>query len=102
MGAGKRHITLKVNGVLCELDAAVNRTLLDILRDDLGLTGTKKGCNQGECGACTVHLDGKAVNACLVLAPDADGKEIMTIEGISRNGKLHPRPAGPYPESDRI
>ena len=65
-------------------------TLLDVLRDDLGLTGTKKGCGKGECGACTVILDGEAVPSCLVLAASVNGKKIITIEGIAENGKLHP------------
>ena len=64
--------------------------LVDLLRDNLGLTGTKKGCEIGECGACTVIMDGKAVNSCLVLAIQADGSKIRTIEGISENGELHP------------
>jgi carbon-monoxide dehydrogenase small subunit len=65
-------------------------TLLDFLRDEIGLTGTKKGCDTGQCGACTVLLDGKAINSCLVLAADANGKEILTVEGLGRDGKLHP------------
>ena len=65
-------------------------TLLDVLRDDLELTGTKKGCGKGECGACTVILDGEAVPSCLVLAASVNGKKIITIEGIAENGKLHP------------
>jgi carbon-monoxide dehydrogenase small subunit len=63
---------------------------LDFLRDKIGLTGTKKGCDTGQCGACTVLLDGKPINSCLVLAADANGKEILTVEGLGRDGKLHP------------
>ena len=65
-------------------------TLLDFLREDLGLKGTKRGCDSGQCGACTIIMDGKTVNACLVLAIQADGKEILTIEGLSSGGRLHP------------
>jgi xanthine dehydrogenase YagT iron-sulfur-binding subunit len=64
--------------------------LLDLLREHLQLTGTKKGCNFGECGACTVHLNGRRVNACLVLAAAADGSDVTTIEGLAENGELHP------------
>lgn len=79
-----------VNGRPVELFVAPNRRLLDVLREDLGLTGTKEGCGEGECGACTVLLDGRPVNSCLVLAPEASGKKIVTIEGLSQNGRLHP------------
>ncbi|WMS41386.1 (2Fe-2S)-binding protein [Acuticoccus sp. MNP-M23] len=65
-------------------------TLLDVLRDRLGLTGTKKGCDRGQCGACTVLVDGRRVNSCLTLALSVDGAEITTIEGLARNGSLHP------------
>jgi len=65
-------------------------TLLDFLRDEIGLKGTKKGCDSGQCGACTIIMDGKTINACLVLAIQADGKEILTIEGLSSGGRLHP------------
>ncbi len=90
MTTPKRHISLTVNGTYYELDVPVNRTLLDLIREDLTLTGTKKGCDEGECGACSVLVDGRAMNACLVLAPDADEKNITTIEGIGQPGKLHP------------
>jgi aerobic carbon-monoxide dehydrogenase small subunit len=86
----KSFIQLTVNGQ--PVDAAVepNRTLLQFLREDLGLTGTKHGCGLGDCGACTVILDGQAVNSCLVLAIHANGREVLTIEGLAENGKLHP------------
>lgn len=90
MSTRKRQIKMTVNGTPCELDVAVNRTLLDILRNELNLTGTKSACNEGACGACTVHVNGRTVNACLILAPDADGKTITTIEGIGKHGALHP------------
>jgi xanthine dehydrogenase YagT iron-sulfur-binding subunit len=83
-------VTLKVNGVEHRLALEPRVTLLDALRERLALTGTKKGCNYGECGACTVHVDDKRVNACLVLAAAVDGKEVVTIEGLARNGELHP------------
>jgi len=86
----KKTINLLVNGENRNITVAVNQTLLEVLREDLGLTGTKKGCNQGECGACTVLLDGKPVSSCLVLAVKADGKSIMTIEGVAKDGSLHP------------
>jgi carbon-monoxide dehydrogenase small subunit len=85
-----KQITVTVNGTVYELQVKPWATLLDMIRDDLGLTGTKEGCGLGECGACTVIMDGKTVNACLVLAPEADGKEIITIEGLSRVDQLHP------------
>jgi xanthine dehydrogenase YagT iron-sulfur-binding subunit len=84
------EITLTANGNPYRVSVRPNQTLLDVLRDGLGLTGTKRGCDQGECGACTVHLDGRAVNACLVLAIDVDGSEVTTIEGLARRGELHP------------
>jgi carbon-monoxide dehydrogenase small subunit len=86
----KIRLHLTVNETMVEVETAPNRRLLDILRDDLDLTGTKEGCGIGECGACTVLMDGKAVNACLVIAPQADGKEILTVEGLAKDGKLHP------------
>jgi carbon-monoxide dehydrogenase small subunit len=81
---------LSVNKQEYEVAGAANRTLLDVLRYDLGLTGTKEGCGTGSCGACTVLIDGQAVNSCLVLVGEAEGKEITTIEGIAENGQLHP------------
>ncbi len=86
----KVAVTLTVNGDVHTVHVDPRRTLLDVVRDDLGLTGTNRGCNQGDCGACTVHLDGKAVNACLVLAIDADGSSVTTIEGLARGRDLHP------------
>lgn len=85
------HLTLSVNGRPHELDVEPRVTLLDALRDHLSLTGTKKGCDQGQCGACTCHLDGARVLSCLTLAAQAEGREITTIEGIAgENGDLHP------------
>ena len=83
-------ITLKVNGEEHALNVPVSRTLLDALRDDLKLTGSKNACNQGACGACTVLLDGIPVNACLVLAVGATGRDIVTIEGLGESGTLSP------------
>jgi carbon-monoxide dehydrogenase small subunit len=85
-----KQITVTVNDTVYELQVRPWATLLDMIRDDLGLTGTKEGCGLGECGACTVIMDGRTVNACLVLAPEADGKEIMTIEGLARGDQFHP------------
>jgi carbon-monoxide dehydrogenase small subunit len=86
----KQLITLNVNGESCEVAVDSHRTLLEVLRTDLGLTGAKEGCDMGECGACTVLMDGEPVLACLVLAMDARDKDILTIEGLSENGELHP------------
>jgi carbon-monoxide dehydrogenase small subunit len=86
----KRELELKVNGEDYTLEVEPHRMLLEVIRDDLGLTGTKLGCGGGECGACTVILDGKAVKSCLMLALDAEGKEIWTIEGLAKGGELHP------------
>lgn len=82
-------IELRVNGSEQRVSVDARVTLLDLLRERLHLTGTKKGCNFGECGACTVHLDGRRVNACMVLAASADGREVTTIEGLAVDGKLH-------------
>ena len=81
---------LKVNRHDYEIAVEPWRTLSEVLRDELGLTGTKEGCGTGSCGSCTVLMDGQAVNSCLVYIAEADGKEITTIEGLSREGKLHP------------
>ncbi|MDA8187036.1 MAG: (2Fe-2S)-binding protein [Dehalococcoidales bacterium] len=86
----KVAINLRVNGDACKVLVPPHRPLVDVLRDDVGLTGTKKGCGAGECGACTVLMDGKPVNSCLVLAVQADGKDIMTIEGLAQDDRLHP------------
>jgi len=86
----KTLITLKVNDRQWDIAVEPNRTLVDVLRYDLGLTGTKKGCDLGECGSCTVILNGKPVNACLVLAIQANGAEILTIEGLKPSQGLHP------------
>ncbi len=83
-------VTLTVNGRPCEVESPPNRTLLDLLREGLGLTGTKRGCEIGECGACTVLMDGVAVNSCLVLAPQAEGRRITTVEGLAEGGALSP------------
>jgi carbon-monoxide dehydrogenase small subunit len=83
-------IRLTINGRLYEVAVAANRTLLDLLRDDLDMTGTKHGCGEGDCGACTVLLDGEPVNACLVLAAEAEGREVTTIEGLAAGSILHP------------
>ncbi len=86
----KQVIELKVNGETREVLVETHRTLLEVLRENIGLTGTKEACDTGECGACAVLLDGIPVNSCLVLALDARGKEVTTIEGLAVNGKLHP------------
>ena len=86
----RKLINVTINGVEYELGVKPNLTLLDLLRYELGLTGTKKGCETGECGACTVILDGKPVTSCLVLAVQAKGKKILTIEGLEKDGNLHP------------
>jgi carbon-monoxide dehydrogenase small subunit len=83
-------ITFTVNGVPRTLDCEVHHTLLHVLRDGLNLTGTKECCAEGECGACTVLLNGRAVNACLVLAAECDGEDVQTIEGLAAGGRLDP------------
>lgn len=83
-------ITFTLNDETITMDIKEDIRLLDFLRDELGLTGTKEGCGEGECGACTVIIDGKAVNSCLILLPEIDGSEITTIEGLSKNGELDP------------
>jgi xanthine dehydrogenase YagT iron-sulfur-binding subunit len=88
--ADRLDVHVRVNGVdhaLPRIDARVS--LLDLLREHLDLTAAKKGCNRGECGACTVLLDGRRVNACMVLAAAADGREVTTVEGLAANGELH-------------
>jgi carbon-monoxide dehydrogenase small subunit len=86
----KTAIELRINGERHELLVSLNNTLLEVLREKLGLMGTKRGCDLGACGACTVLLDGEAVLSCLLLAADAVGKEVTTIEGLSETGELHP------------
>ena len=86
----QEEIRLKVNGINYQVTIEPRRTLLEVLRETLGLTGTKKSCNEGDCGTCTVLMDGRPVASCLVLAMDAQGKEILTIEGLSEGEKLHP------------
>lgn len=83
-------IRMIVNGEQVEVDVKPNETLLDVIRNKLHLTGPKEGCGNGECGACTIIYNGRPVNSCLILAPEADGAEILTVEGLSKNGKLHP------------
>ena len=83
-------VTITVNGTVRTFDAATHQTLLDALRDRLNLTGTKECCAEGECGACTVLLNGRAVNSCLVLAVECDGESVVTIEGLSVDGQLDP------------
>jgi aerobic carbon-monoxide dehydrogenase small subunit len=83
-------IDLVINGDPYSLVVKANALLLDVLREQLNFTGTKKGCELGDCGACTVLLDGKPVNSCLVLAVEADGQQVTTIEGLEKNGKLDP------------
>lgn len=90
MPPNRQLIELKVNGETHYVAVEPRKTLLEVLRENLGLTGTKQGCNQGHCSACTILLDGKAVNACLILAVKAKGREIITIEGLSHNGRMHP------------
>ncbi|GLQ79105.1 (2Fe-2S)-binding protein [Mesorhizobium huakuii] len=86
----KIPVHLDINGQHHELQLEPRVTLLDALRERLGLTGTKKGCDHGQCGACTVHIDGERVLACLTLAAQAEGRSITTIEGLAREGELHP------------
>ncbi|MFN8456406.1 MAG: (2Fe-2S)-binding protein [Anaerolineae bacterium] len=86
----KKLISLTVNGDLHELYLDTRRTLLDVLRNELGLMGAHRGCDEGECGACTVHVDGLPMNSCLRLAVDLDGSEILTIEGVAKDGQMHP------------
>lgn len=83
-------VALTVNGDDCEVDVPPNTLLVDVLRGQLGLTGTHVGCDTSQCGACTIHLDGRAVKSCAVLAPQADGAQITTIEGIGTPENLHP------------
>ncbi|HSF24230.1 MAG TPA: (2Fe-2S)-binding protein [Blastocatellia bacterium] len=85
-----RTTELHVNGTRLRIDAASDRSLLSVLRDDLDLTGTKYGCGEGQCGACTVLIDGQATRSCITTVAAAAGKKIITIEGLEKNGRLHP------------
>jgi xanthine dehydrogenase YagT iron-sulfur-binding subunit len=85
-----RRLALRINGVEHTLQVDPRVTLLDALRESLGLSGTKKGCDRGECGACTVLVDGRRINACLTFAVMCEGREITTIEGLAHGGELHP------------
>ncbi len=87
---GNHNIALKINQDYFQVNVPSNMTLLTMLRDKLALTGTKNGCSAGECGACTVMMNGEVVNSCMVLAVECDGAEILTVEGLSRNGILAP------------
>ena len=84
------HISINVNGRSCSLDVRPETTLLTLLRDELGLTGTEHACDGGECGACTVLVDGRPFNSCLVLAVSVREREIVTIEGLASQNELHP------------
>lgn len=86
----KRELNIAMNGVRYKVFVETHHTLLDLIREEIGLTGTKSACEMGECGACTVLLNGEPVNSCLVLAHEADGGEVLTIEGLSLGGDLHP------------
>lgn len=85
----KYHITMEVNGEPVELLCSADQTLLSALRDELGLTGTKEGCGSGDCGACSVKVDGRVICSCLMLAPEVDGRSIETVEGIAGPDGLH-------------
>ena len=86
----KKNIRITLNGQSRNLEVPSHRLLLDLLRDEIGLTGTKEGCGTGDCGACTVLLDGKAVNSCLIFSGELDGADIVTIEGLKIGPELHP------------
>jgi carbon-monoxide dehydrogenase small subunit len=85
-----RPIQLKINGETFHVEVEPHETLVDVIRGKVGLTGTKKGCETGQCGACTVIIEGKAVTSCLILAVEAHGREIVTVEGLAKGGQLHP------------
>ena len=86
----KKVISFVLNGEPVEALVPVNETMVNFLRKEMGLTGVKKGCEAGDCGACTILLDGRAVTSCVMLAVEADGHEIVTIEGVAKDGVLHP------------
>ncbi len=88
--ADKVAVEIAINSAVHRLEIAPWTTLLDLLREELGLTGTKKGCDHGQCGACTVLVDGKRINSCLTLAVMKDGAQVTTIEGLAHEGELHP------------
>ena len=90
MALGTKHIRVTVNGDLYEREISPRRSLLDFLRLELNLTGTKEGCGEGECGACSVVLGGKLVDSCLILAVEADGQKVQTIEGVASGGEIQP------------
>jgi carbon-monoxide dehydrogenase small subunit len=90
MSKEKSHIKLTLNGEPVEVAFAPHKTLLEVLREDLALTGTKHGCELGECGTCTVLVDGRAILSCLMLGLDAEGRDVKTIEGMAEDGELHP------------
>ena len=85
-----KEISLNVNGKDYGLEVDENKRLLDVLREDLNLIGVKEGCSEGECGACSIIMDGELVNSCLIMAFQADGSHIITIEGLEKNGEIHP------------
>src|ERR1700716_1183619 len=86
----KAHISFTLNGEAAEVAFAPHKTLLEVLREDLALTGTKHGCELGECGTCTVLVDGRAILSCLMLGLEAEGRVVETVEGMARDGRLHP------------
>src|SRR5438477_10131055 len=86
----KSHISFTLNGETAEVAFAPHKTLLEVLREDLGLTGTKHGCELGECGTCTILVDGRSILSCLMLGLDAEGRHVTTIEGLAEGGVLHP------------
>lgn len=90
MKADRHTLQFTVNGKACSVQAPPIKRLLDVLREDLHLTGTKEGCGEGECGSCSVRMNGELVNSCLVPVLQAEGAEIQTVEGLSLDGKLHP------------
>ncbi len=100
-GVFKHSVTLKVNGKIHNIEVDTRATLLDTLREELQLFGTKKGCDHGQCGACTVHVNGRRINSCLTLAAMHNGDEVTTIEGLSLNGQLHPVQAA-FMDNDRL
>ncbi len=86
----KKLVTLTINGTPHELYIDTRSSLLDVIRNEVGLMGTHRGCDTGNCGVCTVHVNGIAMNSCLLLAVDYDGAEVLTVEGVARNGEMHP------------